>query len=155
MELSLSVVREMLEKALMTGSQKDPRMIADVIIDNLADTDKGISQLVMAFLGVRESTWWKPGDECLVKPAVIYGWGIEKDEMQKQGMYVKDMIKAKITAIDMTKKRQVTVLFEALEKDSSAPGGHKTKTSSENVRIEDLVADPDITVPREGIADML
>jgi hypothetical protein len=158
--MSPDVIKKMLEKSFRTAGELHAELIARMIVDNLATTEMGISQLIFAYMGVEEKLPWLVGDQCLVNPDYISGYYCDKDGMIaiKHNMH-KGMFIAKITDIEMTKERNIKFEFEGFEKNSKGEKKVVTVTGSAPASTIKLVLDlpskSNSEPKRENVADIL
>lgn len=99
-KISKEQIRTQLKK--MLGSEHCD-LISQVIIDNLSETEVGLTQLYKAFSGLKDQLKYKAGQVVWVKVSTLYSWRIEKDKMVQAGMIHQDQVMALITEINETK----------------------------------------------------
>ena len=153
-QIPIKLIQERLTNALVKGGEENGVLISKMIIENLEPTDMGISQMIMAFMGMEETTNWVVGDECMVHPDRISTWECDKEEMIKRGHSIhKDHIKGKIKNIDLRKKYAVTFEFNSLYKSST--GEITERKATQPTRLVDLKSDDDLKLVRPDLAGLM
>ena len=144
----IKVPLALLEKQLQEMLQNDnAKLIAKIIISNLAGTEVGLSQLLMAFMGMKEEAKWLIGDELLLDPKHLRSWEIDKDDMVEKKMSMhKNKFKVTIKAIDMTKLNNMRVVF---------PGIYNGTTREIDVSVsqDKLEFDIDLNISPQDVGD--
>lgn len=113
--VNIEVKTEDIKDALLTKMDRgDPNiiLIVNTIVDNLVVTPRGISQLLMAFNGIRSLTNLKADDEVLIKFSEIITWNRDKQKMIDEGLVFQDHIKGKIVSINLQKLLPISVSYE-------------------------------------------
>jgi len=154
LQVPISLIKQMLKEVFAAGKHPHSELLAKIIVNNLDTTEMGLSQTIMAFMGIEETTKWVVGDETMINPKDIYAWGVDKDLMKSEGMLHKGHIKGTIEEINMHKKRGVTFKYEGASKDSTT-GEIKRKIENDTVRLADLKSDEDLILKRPDIASMI
>lgn len=146
-----SYLADRLKEAFDKGGTAYSRVVTEVIIENLTTTEKGLSQLLLAFSGHKEKIIFYPGDEVKIHSKDIYSWTANRDAMKAAGLVDdSDNIKAIIVRSDLTKRDSVCVEFERVVN----PGDTVTKVS-QWFNPDKLIVTPDCKIVRTDIADKL
>lgn len=118
-ELKIKDLKDMLYNKLRpSGSSEQTDLIVDVIIDNLAITPKGLSQLFMSFNNIAPSSIFKMGDEVLIDINQMTSWNKDLPKT-KEVFAFQDKIKATVYSINLQKEACITVKFLACDKSGS------------------------------------
>ena len=112
--VNIEIKTEDIKDILLTKmDQTNPHvfLIVNTIIDNLMITPKGLSQVLMAFNGIRPTTPFRVDDEVLIRIADISTWNRDKMRMDQQGLVFQGYIKAKIININLQKLLPISVTY--------------------------------------------
>jgi hypothetical protein len=105
------------------------KLVADIIIGNLAETEVGLKQLFMAMQGVFKPVEFEVGQAVFVKPHNLYDWRFNKDLMAAHGYLVNGLVPGVITEINPHKEKRVTVSYNYIDKEK----GDKDTVYSQDV----------------------
>ena len=150
--ISLSIIKDRLKNIFKSGGEPYPDLVTDVIIDNLETTEKGLTQLLLAFMGIQEKTAWVVGDECMVYPDKIPSYYYERKETEEAGLLYKGHLKGTIMDIDFTKKKSIKFRFRGMYKSGAKI---EERDIDHDIAVEDLRSDHDLVLKRPDIADIL
>lgn len=88
-----------------------PELIVDTIIDNLAESPKGLQHLFMAFIGIQPTTIFKERDLVYVKADSIPRWNKDITKMEQDNLINQGYIKGVIVDINLNKQMGFTVEY--------------------------------------------
>lgn len=140
-----------LEKQLLEKLNNVPyaKLISKVIISNLEPTERGISQLFMAFMGMEDTTPWLVGDEALIAPKDIHSWVCEKNEMIERKISIhKGKFKVTIKNIDMNRTDNIYITFLGLYGTL-----YEEKQIEQWVKADELIFDLDLNCSARDVGD--
>lgn len=150
-QISLDVVKQKLKSALEKGGEPHAELITKMIVENLEISEMGISQLLLAFMGIEETTSWVVGDECMVHPDKISSYSWERDLTEKAVPFYKGHVKGKITAINLRKKKPVTFGFTGIYSTNSTT----VRDLSVDLKLSELKSDEDLKLVRPDLASLM
>ena len=90
-------------------------LIAQVIIGNLNKTPEGLGQFFKSLSGITNELPWKVGMDVLVKKTALYSSKIDCEATIKQGLCHQELVKARITEIDLYQYAQVQIEFNIID----------------------------------------
>lgn len=90
-------------------------LIAQVIIGNLNKTPEGLGQFFKSLSGITNELPWKVGMDVLVKKTALYSSKIDWEATIKQGLCHQELVKARITEIDLYQYAQVQIEFNIID----------------------------------------
>lgn len=146
--IPLSVIEDKIRQVFEKAGDPNASLISKIIAENLETTEVGISQTLLAFMGIEETTPWREGDECLVEPEKISSWIFDRKATEAAGLYYKGHIKARIKSINLRKKRAVTIEFDAIDV------GKMRKCNSE-VALNEIKFEKELVLTRPDLADLV
>ncbi len=117
-DVTITVSMEQIKRALQKLIKSEhSKLIANVIVDNLSITDRGLSQLYNAFTGIEETCPYKIGQEILADVHALSSWRFDKPAMIEAGIIVNNKMKCGIMEIDMLKNSCLHVKYKYLRSD--------------------------------------
>lgn len=128
--VTIDQIKQALQKLIKSEHSK---LIANVIVDNLSVTDRGLSQLYNAFTGVQDICPYKIGQEVLVDVHALSSWRFDKKAMKDANIIINDKIKCSITDIDMLRNTCIHVKYTYLTIKQNIDDIHEdTKEEDDN-----------------------
>lgn len=123
-------------KDMLLAHIKSPhsKLVADIIIGNLAETEVGLKQLFMAMQGVFKPVEFEIGQAVFVKPEKLYDWRFNRDLMVTYGYLVNGFVPGVITETNNHKEKRVTVSYNYIDKEK----GDKDTVYSQEVNEGDI-----------------
>lgn len=110
-----------IEVNLTTGQLRDilktkivsqyPELIVDTIIDNLAESPKGLEHLFMAFSGIQPTTNLKERDLVYVQLSAIPKWNKDIVKMEQENIINQGYVKGVLVDINLNKQVGFTVEY--------------------------------------------
>ena len=129
---NLSINTEQLTRELTRCiSHPHADVIARSIVGNLANTEVGISQLLMSFLGISPNCAYMIGDKILVLKDALPTWRFDDTLMQEHNMYFQGKMEAEIIDINMYRRECLQIEFEYYDKS----GEHKKDRYTVNLSV--------------------
>jgi hypothetical protein len=110
--IEVEEVRAALKKIIRSDFNN---LIAEVIIDNLNETEVGISQLYLAMSGVRKLPRFKVLDEIYAEVPSLASWRMDKSRMETEKMLFQGKVKCKITDINLQRRDSYHVEYTFLD----------------------------------------
>lgn len=117
-KISRSEVQKMLKAVLMENDSEKAELLAKVICENLAGTERGMDNIYLAINGVEREYKYKIGDLVLFNKDYGYTWKMDLEEMEKRGMLFNDLIRGEITAIQPYRNAAYEIKYNYISKDS-------------------------------------
>ena len=90
-------------------------LIAQVIIGNLNKTPEGLGQFFKSLSGITNELHWKVGMDVLIKKTALYSSKIDWEATIEQGLCHQELVKARITEIDLYQYAQVQIEFNIID----------------------------------------
>lgn len=150
-QISLDVIKQKLKIALEKGGEPHAELVTKIMVENLELTEMGISQLLMAFMGIERQISWVVGDECMVHPDKITSYSWERDLTEKAVPFYKGYVKGKILTIDLRKKKSITFGFTGIYSTNSTA----VSDLKHDVTVSDLKSDDDLKLVRPDLASLM
>jgi len=108
--VNISITKEQIFKKLKSILKNEhAHLISKIIIDNLAITEVGLSQLYKSFTGVEDTIDFRLGDEVYVKYESLNTWRLSKDKMIANGLLVQGVVRCTIDEINMQRNNSVKI----------------------------------------------
>lgn len=96
-------------------------LIAETIVDGLADSEMGLSHLYNAFSGLKPSVHVKIGDDVLIPWDNMPTWRMNKDKMREAGLLVKEtLVKAVVVDINHNRRESIQVRYERIDESGKS-----------------------------------
>jgi hypothetical protein len=86
-------------------------LIVETIIDNLAESPKGLEHLFMAFNGLQTTTIFKEGDLVYISVNALPKWNKDIARMEQENMINQGYVKGVLVDINLNKQVGFTVEF--------------------------------------------
>lgn len=116
-EFMISVSASEIEDWLVNNiSDKNKKLIAKVIIQNLKTTEVGIEQLYKAINGMERKYKFAKGQEIWINYDKTYNWRYDKDKMIQANLIYQDKVKATIIDIRPWLKEPYRISYKYIEK---------------------------------------
>ena len=100
---------------LLTGPNKD--VIADVVINHLAEKEIGLQQLYKALSGIKPTSKHKVLDDVLINITSLYSYKMNKDKTEVSKLMFKGYLPGKVTTINLYKESPILVQFTCIGDD--------------------------------------
>jgi len=130
-KLTTEELTQMLHMQLKSPHSK---LIADIIIGNLAETEVGLKQLFMAMQGIFKPVEFTIGQSVLIKPEKLYDYRFNTQMMIDEGYFVNGLMPGLVKDVREHRDKRITFEYKYIDKDKS----DKHTTYDEDVREEDL-----------------
>jgi hypothetical protein len=88
-----------------------PELIVDTIIDNLAESPKGLEHLFMAFIGIKPTTIFEERDLVYINASHIPKWNKDIAKMEQDNLINQGYITGVLVDINLNKQVGFTVEF--------------------------------------------
>jgi len=100
---------------LLTGPNKD--VIADIVVNHLAEREIGLHQLYKALSGIKPVSKYKVLDEVLINIRAVYNYKMNKDKTEVSKLMFKGYLPGKVTTIDLYREDAILVQFKCIGDD--------------------------------------
>lgn len=131
---------------------KQSDSVANVIIGHMCQTDKGISQLFKALMGIFPTAQYMPGDMLWIKLGALSTWKYDMEATKALPNVQGDCILAQIKDINIYQAYPYTVSIDAIKTGDKTPATD-TATISEAQIIEKAEDFTDILDDLEKLRD--
>ena len=120
--VDIRVSTDQMKSTLRTKlSDKCPykEVLVDAIIDTLAETEMGLSNLYNAFSGVIPTVHVKIGDDVLVSFDHLPTWRMDRERMREAGHLERGYVKCTVKEIHLQRRESIIVQYTACRSDNS------------------------------------
>ena len=108
--VNITITKEQIFKKLKSILKSEhAHLISKIIIDNLAITEVGLSQLYKSFTGVEDTVDFRLGDEVYVEWNQLNTWRFNKDKMIANGLLEQGVVRCTIIEINMCRNCSIQI----------------------------------------------
>ena len=111
-KMSISELKHVLKTQIRSEHSS---LMAEIIINHLELTELGLSQLIGAMCGHKQTTNFKVLDEVYVSFDNLASWKMERNVMLANKLLFQDNILCKIIEIDLRKKESINVEYQYID----------------------------------------
>ena len=116
-KITRSELEQMLRLMLNNSATTKSHLLAKVICENIAGTERGLDNLYLAINGVERTYKYRVGESVLIHKDHCYSWKTDFDKMVETEMMINDHVKAEIVAIHPHRNAAYEVKYKYIHKD--------------------------------------
>jgi hypothetical protein len=140
-DITISEIKIMLSKHVLTGSTTKDDVISDLILGHLALSEKGLSQLFKALLGVPPTLIYKEKDWVYIRLDILPSWRMDKAATSALPSVKEGYILAQITECNVYKGSPYKVVYDVIKDGETVATPDQTEMREDYIRekAEDFV----------------
>lgn len=148
-EISIDTLKKRIEKVFVSSKEPHAKLLSKMIMANLTETEVGIKQVFLAFLGIEETIPYMVGDNIIVNSDYLPTWRWNKERMKE--LIVNKTLKAKITEIYPHKNFNIGLSYQCYK-----DGFEELQEDTSTIQLSNVIQlDSKGTIARPDISEIL